>query len=1303
MTWNVEGIKANIHVLTDTLLSCLPDIAFLSEPQLFQTDLPQQMQYVHHEYCYWLSSDDLIDPELPLVKSRATGGTLVMWRKWLDPHISVHSVQSSAILPIILKLPRSRVSVHVALYLPTHGKDAEFVAELANLKNCLDELTNLYQDPIVFIRGDANSNPKNITRYQLLKYFISEFSLAQVSIDHPTYHHFVGEGKFDSNIDILLHSALLPVPEIVTEIRCKFDYPESSSHHDAIFSKFSLPKENPPPKSENLITAPRTSQPREKILWSPDGAKLFQEVVSPQLKSLRQNWLDPSSKTSTSVLLQATNKILTLCAKATNTSFPLNENKDKKRVNIPIQIKKAKRKLAKEHKKLCGFKKHPLTSSASIRFKAAQKGYRQAVRTTRLKQSVQHDQKLSAILSDKPAGVYGYIRSIRKTRTSKIGKLTVGDKVYEDGAVADGFYDSMTALKTCDLETLNSDPDLQEQLSNYEHILKICQDNKNIPLVSHKKASDVLKRLKSHVTDYYGITALHYTNAGEEGLIHFSSLLNSIITDVNNATIEELNLAYGLILYKGHGKEKTSDRSYRTISTCPFLAKALDLYLRDLYKELWDDCTAPTQYQTSGSSHELASLLVSETVQFSLNVADKPVYLLLLDAQSAFDRCLRQILCCELFKAGVSGTALILINNRLSSRSTVYQWDSELLGPATDDTGFEQGGINSGDYYKLYNNEQLTSAQSSGLGVNIGSSTVSAVGQADDVGLLANDLDSLRLLARLTETYCKKYRVKLVPSKTKLVPYFAPRHKYLVNYAELVNPVTIGGEPVRFVSEAEHVGVLRSSAGNMPNILQRISAHKTALNSVCSAGLTRGQRGNPAASIKVHQLYATSVLFSGLASLVLNSAEIGVIDIHYKTTLEKLQRLYQNTPRGVVYFLAGSLPAKAILHSKQLALFSMICHLPTDPLHTHARYVLSEVPSSAKSWFHQIRDICTQYGLPHPTKLLDNPPSKENFKKETKLRILEYWQDLLRAETMPLSSLSYFRPQLYSLSRPHNIWTSAGSNPFECSKSTVLAKMISGRYRTETLSRHWTTNKGGFCKAPTCHQTPGDLEHLLIVCPALEHVRSRLCRMMLDRTVQYPRLHAIIQQVLLSCAKVRTQFILEPMALAQVVTLYQDYGQPLVDLISYITRTYAFYIHREKHLIMGTWPGHQQKSTIDRGTSVITKTNCIFSGPMAATNPNDSSYATRKTPGASNSDFSLLSNHLSQHQNLQQSPSQKNLTTKASSSVGPSDCEKSSSSSAKHSKTSPQQPSNLLASPMDVLGSGQGESGMHFSSTISGP
>ena len=55
------------------------------------------------------------------------------------------------------------------------------------------------------------------------------------------------------------------------------------------------------------------------------------------------------------------------------------------------------------------------------------------------------------------------------------------------------------------------------------------------------------------------------------------------------------------------------------------------------------DAQAKTQFQGSGSSHELAALLVTEAVQHFLFVQHEPVFLLLLDAKSAFDKILTEI------------------------------------------------------------------------------------------------------------------------------------------------------------------------------------------------------------------------------------------------------------------------------------------------------------------------------------------------------------------------------------------------------------------------------------------------------------------------------------------------------------------------------------------------------------------------------------------------------------------------------------------------------------------------------------
>ena len=152
------------------------------------------------------------------------------------------------------------------------------------------------------------------------------------------------------------------------------------------------------------------------------------------------------------------------------------------------------------------------------------------------------------------------------------------------------------------------------------------------------------------------------------------------------------------------------------------------------------------------------------------------------------------------------------------------------------------------------------------------------------------------------------------------------------------------------------------------------------------------------------------------------------------------------------------------------------------------------------------------YGLDHPLHLLEQPPSKAAFKTLVKKRVTEYWEGLLREEAANLPSLQYFVAQCGSLTSPHPIWTSSGSNSFECRKSEILAKMVSGRFRSEYLCRHWSDNRLGFCEADTCVGVVGDLEHLLEHCPALAAERERLWHMFFDKSVQFPAFFSYLKR-----------------------------------------------------------------------------------------------------------------------------------------------------------------------------------------------
>ena len=522
--------------------------------------------------------------------------------------------------------------------------------------------------------------------------------------------------------------------------------------------------------------------------------------------------------------------------------------------------------------------------------------------------------------------------------------------------------------------------------------------------------------------------------------------------------------------------------------------------------------------------------------------------------------------------SGMEGNTLLYMENRLDSRVTYCQFDGNLVGPIHDQQGLEQGGVSSSDCYKLYNNELLNQAQDSKLGINLGGSlVVSAIGQADDTVLVSNDLTKLRHILKITLDYCSKFNVQLNSSKTKLVMIPPPRQSSFVPY----NPISINGRVINLVDQAEHVGVIRSIHGNMPNILQRVASFKKAIGSVIACGLAKGHRSNPAASMRILTQRGTPVLMSGLASLVLSPKETSSVDQQLKRTLQNTLKLPAGShPSPFVYFAAGSLPGTAILHLKQITLFGMICRLPTcEPLNEHAIHVLLTHPSSSKSWFIQVRNLLLLYQLPHPLVLLHQPLAKEAFKRLVKSKITDHWETKLRSEASFLKSLPCFHPQYLSLTSPHKLWTAAGPKPYEVSKARIQLLFLGSLYPCGSRIRHWSlSNPEGFCSFSSCWsqhvvETP---EHILLHCPAYLNTRMT----MVSLCIQMPcniSLGLVTYFLTSNSTKLMMQFLLDCSAIPDVIISAQNFGDQVYSNLFYLSRTWCFSIHRERLKRLGKW------------------------------------------------------------------------------------------------------------------------------------
>ena len=334
---------------------------------------------------------------------------------------------------------------------------------------------------------------------------------------------------------------------------------------------------------------------------------------------------------------------------------------------------------------------------------------------------------------------------------------------------------------------------------------------------------------------------------------------------------------------------------------------------------------------------------------------------------------------------------------------------------------------------------------------------------------------------------------------------------------------------------------------------------------ILHGGSARGHRANPAATLRVEKVFCVSVLLSGLASLILTCREEKLLDQHYKVHLQRLLKLHQATPAPVVYFLAGCLPIVAQIHLRIFSLFGQLCRLRSghNILANHATSVLASASSSSKSWFWKLRKLSLQYSLPHPSTWLENQPSKLQVKTLARSAVHEYWRNTLMRKADSLVSLTYMRTGFMSLNKCHPIYTSCGSSPWEVEKAVTQSRLLSGRYRLESLTGHWTPgNRGGLCTLPDCWGTPlshkGGVEAFLLTCPSLSTTRLELTistqRFLSDK----PQLEEIVRQcVLLS----PVQFWLDCSTMPAVISAMQSVGESVLVGLFKLTRNYCHRLH----------------------------------------------------------------------------------------------------------------------------------------------
>ena len=156
-----------------------------------------------------------------------------------------------------------------------------------------------------------------------------------------------------------------------------------------------------------------------------------------------------------------------------------------------------------------------------------------------------------------------------------------------------------------------------------------------------------------------------------------------------------------------------------------------------------------------------------------------------------------------------------------------------------------------------------------------------------------------------------------------------------------------------------------------------------------------------------------------------------------------------------------------------------------------------------------------------------------------------------------------------SLVKPHPLWTTLKASPFEVNKSVLVARLLSGLYRSDWHTRHWsTTNKDGFCLLCPQKNIPGDIDHLLVQCEALSDKRDLLFKFWDNQSDDSPSLSTLLKNIRSSTTKEFMQFVLDPSVVPMVISGVQN-NLFTLDKVFSLTRTFCYGIHQRRLLLLG--------------------------------------------------------------------------------------------------------------------------------------
>jgi hypothetical protein len=258
------------------------------------------------------------------------------------------------------------------------------------------------------------------------------------------------------------------------------------------------------------------------------------------------------------------------------------------------------------------------------------------------------------------------------------------------------------------------------------------------------------------------------------------------------------------VIPKGKGLI-TDPAAWRGISMKCVMAKLLSALLaKRLYRYLEVSGAIPEEQHgfVHGKSTETALSSLLDIVRDALSMPRRPKYVAFLDFKAAFDTASRKGIVEKLARLGVFGNFLLLVVNLLSGNNVIINDGIRHHAPFTQRTGLPQGDTISSLLFVVLLHDLPAHLKALFPSLRI-------ILYADDIALLADDLEMLRAAVEELMRFCANLGLELNVGKSKVMKFRRGGH------LAATDKLIVRGSEIEFVNSFSYLGFyLTTSLGS---------------------------------------------------------------------------------------------------------------------------------------------------------------------------------------------------------------------------------------------------------------------------------------------------------------------------------------------------------------------------------------------------------------------------------------------------------------------------------------------------------